>query len=167
MTLRTPDQILIDRFKAWSELEAKILQKISDRLELEYSGKPVELWVPDPQPKIVAIEAQLNAKLKATGWQLSFGHCNPDSLEGEGSILVITPLMGFDLNDSLEREQVESSLRIQKMMASFRIDRDLWTSFGQVAKSRRMTQAELLTAYISNVVSSSSSMEQGGVVEEV
>jgi hypothetical protein len=161
VTLRTPDQILIDRIKVQSELEVKILRKISDRLEIDYNGKPVELWVSDPQPKIIAIEAQLNAKLKAAGWQLSFGHCNPDTLDGEGAVLVITPLTGFDLHDSLDREQVEPSLQIEKMMASFRIDRELWTLFGQIAKSRRMTATEVLTAYISGVVSHDSSMEHG------
>jgi hypothetical protein len=35
-----------------------------------------------------------------------------------------------------------------KMMASFRIDRELWAKFGKLAKSERLTATDVLTEYI-------------------
>ena len=35
-----------------------------------------------------------------------------------------------------------------KMMASFRIDRELWAKFGKLAKSERLTATDVLTKYI-------------------
>ena len=41
-----------------------------------------------------------------------------------------------------------TSTEDNKMMASFRIDRELWAKFGKLAKSERLTATEILTDYI-------------------
>jgi predicted nucleotide-binding protein (sugar kinase/HSP70/actin superfamily) len=41
-----------------------------------------------------------------------------------------------------------TSTEDNKMMASFRIDRELWAKFGKLAKSERLTATDILTDYI-------------------
>jgi hypothetical protein len=54
------------------------------------------------------------------------------------------------MNDDLTTAETGNTTPIEdnKMMASFRIDRDLWVKFGKLAKSERLTATDVLTDYI-------------------
>jgi hypothetical protein len=54
------------------------------------------------------------------------------------------------MNDDLTTAETGNTTPIEdnKMMASFRIDRDLWVKFGRLAKSERLTATDILTDYI-------------------
>jgi hypothetical protein len=54
------------------------------------------------------------------------------------------------MNDDLTTTEMgnTTSTEDNKMMASFRIDRELWAKFGKLAKSERLTATDILTDYI-------------------
>ena len=53
------------------------------------------------------------------------------------------------MSDDLKVEGMEDTTPTDdKMMASFRIDRELWVKFGKLVKSERLTATDVLTDYI-------------------
>ena len=54
------------------------------------------------------------------------------------------------MNDDLTTTEMgnTTSTEDNKMMASFRIDRQLWAKFGAIAKRERLTATDVLTEYI-------------------
>ena len=52
------------------------------------------------------------------------------------------------INDLIITEANICTPEENKMMASFRIDRELWAKFGKLAKSERLTATDILTDYI-------------------
>lgn len=51
-------------------------------------------------------------------------------------------------NDLNSDETVNTPQASTMMMASFRIDREVWSAFGAIAKRERLTVTDVLTAYI-------------------
>jgi hypothetical protein len=54
------------------------------------------------------------------------------------------------MNDDLAPTEIGNTILAEdnKMMASFRIDRELWAKFGRLAKNERLTATDILTDYI-------------------
>ena len=54
------------------------------------------------------------------------------------------------MSNDLTSIEMETTILAEenKMMASFRIDRELWAKFGKLAKSERLTATDILTDYI-------------------
>jgi hypothetical protein len=63
--------------------------------------------------------------------------------------LISTYKEQVSMSDDLKVEGMEDTTPTDdKMMASFRIDRELWVKFGKLVKSERLTATDVLTDYI-------------------